>query len=347
MNDTTLNAIAALAAPLDEARPCGDNLEYDPRFLALEDAVRGKPEVQYGSTITPAAAPDWKAIRAQALDLMACTRDLRVVVLLVRALLGLDGVPGLAAGLSLVSALLSDHWDGLHPQLDPDDDCDPTLRINTLAMLVQAGGLLRELLAAPLVEARGVGSFALQDIEAAARHSGDGQDSGEVGSAVAPAAIEAAFAAAGSEALAATAAALESAAGSVQAIDAALGMRLPAGTGLDMAPLAVLLRRALRAIGPYRDRFVAQPAIAPVQEDPAAAHSGMPRDGAIASRADVVQLLERMCGWYARHEPASPVPLLLQRAMGLVDKNFTELLQELAPEGLSQLAQVSGMRAPS
>jgi type VI secretion system protein ImpA len=73
----------------------------------------------------------------------------------------------------------------------------------------------------------------------------------------------------------------------------------------------------------------------------------VPRDGEIGSRADVVRQLERVCGWYARHEPASPVPLLLQRAIGLVDKNFTELLRELAPDGLGQLAQVSGVRPES
>lgn len=343
MNDTNPTTIAALAAPLDEARPCGENLEYDLRFLALEEAVKGKPEVQYGSTITAATAPDWKAVREQALGLLADTRDLRVAVHLARALLGLDGIAGLAAGLSLLAALLATRWNDVHPQLDPADGDDPTLRVNTLAALVQADGLLRELRATPLVAARAVGTFALNDIEGAGAANGEGT------SAVAPSVIEAAVAAAGPAALAATAAALESAAGSVRTIDTELAARLPAGTGLDTAPLAGLLRRALHALGPYLDRIaaVAGTGDVPVREGGAPAPAAVPRDGDIASRADVVRHLERLCGWYARHEPASPVPLLLRRAMGLVDKNFTELLQELAPDGLGQLAQVSGVRAGS
>ncbi len=55
-------------------------------------------------------------------------------------------------------------------------------------------------------------------------------------------------------------------------------------------------------------------------------------------------MLDKLCAYYAQHEPSSPVPLLLQRAARLVDKSFTELLQDLAPEGLGQLAQISGVR---
>jgi type VI secretion system protein ImpA len=62
----------------------------------------------------------------------------------------------------------------------------------------------------------------------------------------------------------------------------------------------------------------------------------------VATRADVVATLDRVCDYYARHEPSSPVPLLLKRARGLVDKSFVDLLGELAPEGLAQLTQVIG-----
>ncbi|NWC18792.1 type VI secretion system protein TssA, partial [Pseudomonas gingeri] len=47
----------ALAQPLGEADACGQNLEYDPQFLELEEEALGKPEVQYGDTITQAVEP--------------------------------------------------------------------------------------------------------------------------------------------------------------------------------------------------------------------------------------------------------------------------------------------------
>lgn len=340
MNDISPSAMAALAAPLDALQPCGANLEYDPQFLAFEEAMRDKPEVQYGSTVTPAAPPDWKAVHGMALALMERTRDLRVAVGLTRALLVLDGVPGLAAGLSLLAALLDGQWEQLHPQLDADDDGDPTLRVNTLAVLVEAGGVLRQLRDAPLVDARAVGVFSLRQIEAAGEPDPEGD-----GQAPSLAAIAAALSAAPTGQLAATHAALEDAGASVRAIESVLGAHLAPGMELDLAPLSVLLGRAaaqlqphLAAAGGQAEPLAAADAVAP----------GAPRAaGEIASRADVVQVLDRLCSWYARHEPSSPVPLLLQRARGLVEMNFTELMQELAPDGLGQLSQVSGIRQES
>lgn len=345
MNDTSLISIAALAVPLDDDQPSGENLEYDAQFLALEEAVRGKPETQYGNIITPATAPDWKAVRALALALMARTRDLRVAVFLTRGLVGVDGANGLAAGLSLLAALLSGQWQTLHPQLDPDDDFDPTLRLNTLSALVENGGLLRQVRDMPLVEVRAVGAFSLRDIDAAGE-----EPVGDDGAATVRAVIDAAFSAAHPAQIGATCAALDLAVESVDAIDQALTGYLAAGTGLDLAPLANLLRRASTQLRPH----LAPASLAPSEAtasgggaEAAAAPVPAPRQDVIASRADVVRQLDRLCGWYAQQEPSSPVPLLLQRARGLVDKNFTELMQELAPEGLQQLAQVSGVRPES
>jgi type VI secretion system protein ImpA len=342
MNDLQSTSLADLAAPLDDLLPCGENLEYDPQFLALEAALNGKPEVQYGSTITPATGPDWKAVRTLALELMGRTRDLRVAVGLTRALLGQEGAPGLAAGLALLAALLSAQWEQLHPQLDADDDNDPTLRLNTLAALVEPGGMLRQLRDMPLVEVRTIGAFGLRDIEA-----GDGEDAGDA-SRVAPATIAAAFAASSLDDLAVMCAALDAAGASVGEIESTLARHLGAGMGIDLTPLASLLQRAAGQVRPHLATAAGTPLEAARTDGAApAAVAAVRADGEIAGRADVVRLLERICAWYARAEPSSPVPLLLQRARGLVEMNFTELMEELAPDGLNQLAQISGIRGDS
>jgi type VI secretion system protein ImpA len=341
--------IEALLAPLSEAAPCGDNLEYDPLFLSLEEALEGKPEVQYGSTITPATPPDWQAARELALRLMERSRDLRLAVALARAQLGMDGVRGLADSLALLSGLLAGHWDGVHPQLDADDGNDPMLRVNVLAALCQRDGLLRELRETPLVRVRALGSFSLRDIELA---TGDaepppGQQK------VAPAVIDAAFAEADQAALAALTEALDAAAASTESIERILTEKVGVGSALDLAPLAALLRRAGDTVRPHL-RGVDEAQAEQAADDAGAGRVGaggangnasapVPRDE-IASRADVTRMLDKLCAYYAAQEPSSPVPLLLQRARKLVDKSFTELLQDLAPDGLGQLAQVSGVR---
>ena len=344
MSDTTPIDVAALCAPMGGAAPCGENLEYDPLFLALEEAAKGKPEVQYGSTITPATPPDWQQVRRLALELMERSRDLRLAVPLTRALLGLHGARGLADGLGLLAGLLERHWDDVHPQLDADDDHDPTARVNVLAALCLPGGLLRDLRQTPLAAVRALGSVSLRDVELAAGDADAAPDQEKISAAV----IDAVFAGTDQAELAATAAALDAAAADTHRIEQLLTERVGVGGALDLAPLATLLRRAGDVLRPRLGGAVPAGSDGDGAGDgePAGQGAGRPpaREGAIASRADITRVLDTVCAWYAAHEPSSPVPLLLQRARKLVDMSFIELLQELAPDGLGQLAQVSGVR---
>lgn len=327
----------ALALPLDGVGACGPSLEYDPEFLELEEEALGKPEVQYGETITQAIEPSWKRVMQLCLPLMARSRDLRLAIWLTRAQLNLQGIPGLAAGLGLTQALLLNCWDNLHPQLDPDDDHDPLLRINILAFLCEPGGVLRDVLDVPLVAARSVGSISLRQIEAAS-----GELGGE-GDGVSLAMIEGAFAEADPAALRATEAALNQALALGEQIEQLLTEKVGVGRAIDLSGLANVLRRAGEAI---RRRL---PESAVVEVAPLAAERApmvvaqAPR-GEINSREDARQTIDRLCLYFQTHEPASPVPFLLQRAKSLIDKNFMELLQDLAPDGLAQLALVSGIR---
>lgn len=353
MPDTTAIDIAALAAPLNDMSPCGDNLEYDPRFLALEEAVDGKPDVQYGTTITPATPPDWQAVQQLSLALMEHSRDLRLAVPLTRSLLALQGAGGLADGMSLLAELLARQWDQLHPQLDPSDDNDPTLRVNVLSDLRHLDGLLR---AMPLAQVKALGSVSLRDIELAVSDAAPPAGQQKMTMAV----IDAVFAAADQATLVATHAALAASAAGTVRIEQMLTERVGVGSALDLGPLAALLVRAADAIRSRLPAGALQPGDMPEQEggqegdregeradaesgaDDAATAAGRkaPQAGTIDSRADVVRTIDALCAWYARHEPASPVPLLLQRARTLVDKSFIELLQELAPDASGQLALV-------
>ncbi|MGY2288476.1 type VI secretion system protein TssA [Pseudomonas sp. SDO528_S397] len=323
----------ALALPLGDVAPCGENLEYDPQFLLLEEEALGKPEVQYGDTITQAIEPNWKAVSAQAQALMERSRDLRLAAWLTRAQLHLNGIEGLAAGLGLIEALLVNCWEHMHPQLDPDDDNDPLLRINILASLREPAGLLRDLLDTPLVSARSVGPFSLRDLDLA---------SGEQGSTETLAMIEGAFAQADPLQLRATEAAFGAALQHSLNIEQRLTENVGVGRAIDLSGLATLLRRAGEAIARRVPDSPAEEAV--VQTDATVVAAPQAPRGEINSREDARQAIDRLCVYFNTHEPASPVPFLLQRAKKLIDKNFMELLQDLAPDGLAQLALISGVR---
>ena len=74
----------SLLTPLSDTRPGGEDLAYDPQFMALERAGAGKPEVQYGDRTYPSEPPDWPTVVDLALELAQRTRDLRLAVWLVR-----------------------------------------------------------------------------------------------------------------------------------------------------------------------------------------------------------------------------------------------------------------------
>lgn len=65
--------------------------------------------------------------------------------------------------------------------------------------------------------------------------------------------------------------------------------------------------------------------------------------GEIKNNEDVIRMLDKICDYYAKYEPSSPLPLLLQRAKRLVRKDFLEILKDIAPDGLTQAGRVTGV----
>lgn len=328
--------------------PCGPNLEYDPAFLQLEQEALGKPEVQYGGTVVPAVPPEWKLVKKQALDLLARSRDLRVAMPLVRALLALHGMPGFADGVRLLDRLVEERWDSVHPQLDADDDNDPTLRINSLAALADAASIIRDVKEAAFVQLPVLGPLSLRLLE---------QVSGEMpvpkGQTV-PAlnSIEAALRDVPADALTGAADAVTLAYDSVENIEAALVRQVGSARALNLAALVRQLRRMRDLLAshlPQTEEPDAMPDAASTDDDPAfhtaspvGAAAAAPISGEIASREDVVRMLDKILAYYRRHEPSSPVPMLIERAKRLAPKNFFEIMEELAPESVGQLKILRG-----
>ncbi|WP_207000337.1 type VI secretion system protein TssA [Trinickia mobilis] len=335
----TLDA-GAMLTEISPGSPCGDDVEYDPDFLELERVVLGKPDVQYGNTIVEAVPPDWKAAEALSLSLLSKSRDLRVATHLSRALLNRSGFSGFADALCLIEGMLTQRWDHVYPQLDPDDN-DPTARVNALSSLIDQLGMLTNVRDTPIAASRTHGVVTMRDIEYAtgAVSVPNGVEAPSLSS------IDAVIADARDDA-AVTLNALREGLRSTVGIETILTERVGAARSIDLSPLRRLLEQAADFLG---ERIGAEPSmesagqehvVAPEHDSPAAAVSP---PGEIASRQDVIRMIDRICAYYERCEPSSPVPLLLMRARRLVDRSFMEILQDLAPEGLVQARQVSGI----
>ncbi len=78
----------------------------------------------------------------------------------------------------------------------------------------------------------------------------------------------------------------------------------------------------------------------PAQSDGAA--QPQPSSHEIVSREDVIRAIDRICLYYDRYEPSSPVPLLLRRAQRLASMSFLDIVRELTPEALSKAQSIGG-----
>lgn len=325
-----------LLASLGDDAPCGADLEYDPAFLALEEAARGKAEQQFGDTVIAAQEPDWRVVHEQASELARRTRDLRVAVLLARAGARLHGVAAYASALSLIAGLLERHWDHVYPLLDADDNNDPTMRLNALAPLVDGEGGLADLRAAVIGTARP--PLTVRQIELAAGKAEPRPDE------LVPTLDGVVQGVQAAEAQSAgTLAAMKQVHAEVVRIETLLGDKVGAAQGPELRTLRVLAH-TLNNVASQAEGGAPADMSADTATGPSSGQGSVSRGapGALQTREDVVRSLDRACEWLERHEPTNPAPLLIRRAQRLMGKSFLEIIRDLAPAGIDQIENIAG-----
>lgn len=342
MNDDVLES---LLAPLDDASPTGSDLEYDPDFMALERAATVKAERAVGDSVKAAEEPDWDRVASLAISLLGRSKDLRVAVYLSTSWLRTAGLPGWNSGLALIRGLLENFWEGVHPQLDAEDDDDPTARVNAIVPIGDPLSALGYFRTAYFVQSPRVGRYSLRDLRIAnGTLKLSNPDDGEALPTMTD--IEACCMDCPEEQLQQAAAAVSQALEHAKAIDALLIDKVgTAGPDLkalmsDTYELKKFLDAQVSQRMPQGDEGVAEGE----SEEGSAPTSGAVAvaTGRIQGPQDVIKRIDDLCDYYAKAEPSSPVPLLLRRAQRLVGMSFADLMKDLAPGGMSELQVISG-----
>ena len=330
--------IEKLLTEIAPAAPCGQDMEYDPDFMALEQLARGKPEQQIGESIIPAEEPEWGAVRRQAEALFARTKDVRVAMLLIRALIRTEQIAGFSVGLALTKALLERYWDDLHPRLDADDNNDPTMRLNALAPLADPETLLRDVRNAFFVSPGSYGRVTVRDVLALL-----GKLPASEG-ALTQAALEGIIRAANAQS-AVPVDAVRNSLQSVIALQSLFAEKVGSDKAPDLKPLIDIFK-ALTQVCDTVLGFADTGAPASAEAASASAAAGdapIKMNDDIRSREDAVRMLNRVCEFIERTEPANPAPLFIRRAQQLMTKTFVEIIQDLAPDSLSQIQKMTGL----
>ena len=343
--------VEKLLAPVNGESPAGADLSYDPSFMEIEQIAAGKPEQQVGDTIIPAEDPDWKELKSRCTEALARSKDLRLAMHLLVTAVKMEGMTGLRDGLGLIRGMLEQYWDKFYPQLDPEDGNDPLLRMNIISTLTDPINFRRRLREAPLTMSQMLGKFGLKDIEVA---------TGEVPRPEDPnipkielKTIDAAFEDTPLEYLQGNAAAVEAAIEHVKAIDTFITKTVGAGKAINFRELEAVLKKAKTQTANYlakRGIGTAEPggdgAAAGASSGGGGGGGAMAISGDVRTPQDVIKLIDKICSYYERNEPSSPIPLLLKRAQRLVSKNFLEVIKELTPDTLRAIEALGGIQSP-
>ncbi len=332
--------LSSYLEPRSDEPPSGENLEYDPAFTDLEIAAQPGEERQMGDEVVAAEEQDWGDVEAKSLAVMDKSHDLRAAVYLAEAVLHTKGLPAFASSLGYVKSLLEDFWETCHPELD-EDDGDATMRINAVRGLASSDRMVRALRRTGLTDSRMFGNMTLRHLDVAEGRINMPPDLEDIPDA---SSVAAAFKDTDEEVLSANADAIASALEDVSGIDAIFTDKTP-GEGPDLEPLTAALKSIKQALARYAD--IGEEAAEELNEDAvpvrtaAAAPSG---GGAINSPEDVTMMLDRIMDYYARCEPSSPLPILLERSKRLVNADFLTIIEDMAKEGLDEVRQIGGLK---
>lgn len=338
--------VESLLKPISEEAPTGENLKWDRRFLEVERLAEGKEGTQFSEP----EEPNWREVRDGCVEVLARGRHLKMATLLTLAAVKIEGYTGLRDGLAIVEGYLKQYWDTVYPQLDAEDNNDPTERVNSLFALTTPMAtfgdklkFLDRIYEAPLCEGQISGKFSLRDIAiAAGTLAFDEETAGRPKPTLAL--IDSAFKETDPARLTEIDAAIDQAAASVQAIDQVFSEKLRPGEGPNLQPLKALLKDASVQLKSRTGQAT--------PEDPAAAAQGgsggggggaaaASISGEVTSAQDAIRAMEKVVAYYERHEPSSPVPLIVKGALLMVGRGFLDITTILDPSAIDILKRVS------
>lgn len=358
--------VDTLLRPLADDAPCGENLRWDRRFLEIERLAEGKEANPFEKDSLP-EEPDWREVRDGCMELLARGKHLRIIMLLTLAATRLEGYTGFRDGVKVVHGLITGNWDQVFPQLDPEDNNDPTERINSLALLSTPIGtygdklkLLDRLQESPLADSRVSGRVSLRDIAVSAGTMPlVATVPGEEPRKFSAQEIEGAFSETDPERLQEIMTAIEESSACIDGIEEAFSTHCGSGIGPEFSAVRTLLKDAGAQV---RRRLAESGVIDPSSlpdglEEGQITESGVEGDGGgysgrgrggggdglsgeVRNREEVIVALDKICRYYETQEPSSPVPVIVKCAREMVSRNFLDIVTVLTPDAVETLKRI-------
>lgn len=342
-----------LLQPLSQDNPCGENLEYVPDFIMLQSRLQPKLAAEYGDFVEAAEPINWTETERECLDLLQKSKDVRLIIILMRCRLRRIGLAAIAEGTEVLAALLSIWPDDLHPQLLDEGEFTPILRANAFAELEDPEGLITDIRNQLLPKAAGL-QITLREFEKAhlfSREPGTLSETAVTGlihewhlnaqDALRPLVQAYHFVVQIKQTLVAT---LKDEAPELATLTAILalfckefGSLEPVSEqAVEVTPSASIIHVETNASS-LDETSESAPKVVISDPAPQAPIQTLRRD--INNRADALQTIKEVRSWFGMTEPSSPLILLLKYAEDSIGRNFADLTKMYPPEIIAILSQ--------
>ena len=330
--------VGLLVSPVSEDDAVGADMDYHPARHAIQQAfVRPETVNSEGQRIEPPEV-DWRGVIRLIVEQFGQTKDIWLATYLCRAGAQAGQLEVVVAGAEALAGLLDRYWDVVHPTLD---EVGLPGRKAPCDALAHQGEFLGPLERVPLISHPRLGAYSGLDLERF-RQNAESEDGYGF--------FRNLLAETGDAPLALARDQLAAIEGALRRADAIFTDRAAGGPSPNFKLTYALLARLIQAASAF---VTTDPAPASVEtggegameSDPSAAIGESARSsGSINSRDDIIRAIDAICDYYKRREPSSPVPMVLQRAREWVTLDFMSLLEDIAPDSLSDVRRVLSRR---
>ncbi|WP_397217792.1 ImpA family type VI secretion system protein [Pantoea osteomyelitidis] len=354
----------AALQPLPGDAPCGQPLDYEADFILLQSRLQPRQEIEYGNFVEAPEPLNWREIESDCLKLIGRSKDIRLIIALMRCRLRQVGLIAVEEGLITLLRLLKQFPDDLYPQLIDEGEFEPVIRANALAELEDNQGFLADLRQKELPRALGM-QITIKALEKSklTQHEGSEFSDAQINAMLDEwqkrndreiAALQQA-----GYCLKELKAMLNEMLGEQAPTFSALENILKIFTGAKSIqqakedPAICITDESMPQPAPEQDPYQAKETendtvvtsttdeachVTPEYSDaPQPEIMAAQRVQPLATRADALSRLQEVRAWFISKEPSSPVILLLEFTEKMIGMRFTELVKHLPSEMIARL----------
>ena len=348
--------LSTLTCELPENR-CGENCEYDQMYMDLDSLAVGVPDSEMGTSVTEGKDPDFSKLCSSCLSLWEKTRDLRVATYYTIGLSCTSGLEGLRFGLQVIDYLIDSMWDDFYPQLDPEDDNDPTERVNILHMLSPQSGSYNDPIRFifHLREKRFVDSlnYTIKDVMFV-----HGLIEGNSDNGVDPIVLNAELNGVSEEEMSSRRQCIDDIMALLTKISTSMNDKMGNSGYLNLETLMSEMKNIKKCFSSYskgaasadvsdsvQDSVVTeQPVLSKEVVTAAKSNIGFDiKSYVVSDRGDALMLIKKCSDFFAKTEPTSPLPFLLNRALRMSDMNLLDIMREIDENSVSKAMEQLGV----